>query len=176
MWINLPISYCVHINVVLKSVSLIRAWHSTNMVSVSKRTAQANFQLCHCLSSRQLFVASRGIPGFSGRRSLSLACFMGTGGRACQMVFLRNHYVLIHSWGGVLFTPTASFLLGSDCQAYRTGRVYKNQRREVDVVMWKGAYISAHSAWMSDTVLHPFRIWRSWGGRSCRWIGACWTF
>lgn len=63
------------------------------------KTGQANFHLRHCLSACQLFVASRGIPGFSGRHSLSPACFMGTGGRACQMVFLRNYYVLIHCEG-----------------------------------------------------------------------------
>lgn len=30
----------------------------------------------------------------------------------------------------MLFTPTVSFLLGSDCQAYRTEGVYEQNREE----------------------------------------------
>lgn len=61
--------------------------------------------LRHGLTSRQLFVACGGIPGSSSRRSLSPAYFMGTGGRASQMVFLRNYYVLIHCEGACSSLP-----------------------------------------------------------------------
>lgn len=50
-------------------------------------------------------MACGGIPGSSSRHSLSPAYFMGTGGRASQMVFLRNYYVLIHCEGACCSHP-----------------------------------------------------------------------
>lgn len=55
-------------------------------------------------STRQLFTL-RGNSCFL-EKSLSLAYFMGTGGgRAGQMVFLRNYHALIHCEGACISLP-----------------------------------------------------------------------
>lgn len=87
--------------------SPLRSHNTPNTVSVFVRTS-SKLPVCrlrHRLSSRQLFMACGGIPGSSSRHSLSPAYFMGTGGRASQMVFLRNYYVLIHCEGACSSLP-----------------------------------------------------------------------
>lgn len=84
----------------------------------------------HSLSSRQLFVACGGIPSSASRHSLSPAYFMGRGGRAGEMVFLRNYYALIHSEG--VCAHSHSFLLTGKWHSglpYR-GSVWKTEGRE----------------------------------------------
>ena len=73
---------------------------------------------------------------------------MGTVGRASQMVFLRNYCALIHWWGGVLLTPTASSLLGSDSQVYCTEGVCR-QIPGGHGVMWKVVVFKRLGFWIS---------------------------
>lgn len=107
----------------------------SNIIALIKKTKgflityalPANFQCVGFVItshlSAQLFTVCGGIPGSSSRRSLSLACFMGTGGRTSQMVFLRNYYVLIHceraGWLLPLFPPywevTVRLTKGREC-------------------------------------------------------------
>lgn len=134
------------------------------------KTGQANFQLRHRLSSRQLFVASRGIPGSSGRQPFPCLLY-GNRGQGMSDGFPQKLLCVDSLWGGVVFTPTASFLLGSDCQAYRTEGVYKKQGREVNVVMWKGVYILAQLLWMSGIVLHPLGFGGDEGGEHAGELG-----
>lgn len=99
-------SLCKH-SVVLNTTSLLRSYETPTTVSVCICPA-SKLPVCrlrHRLSSRQLFVSCGGIPGSSSRHSLSPAYFMGTGGRASQMVFLRNYYVLIHCEGACFSLP-----------------------------------------------------------------------
>lgn len=129
--------------------------------------------LRHRLSSWQLFRACGGIPGPSSRHSLSPAYFMGTRGQGKSDGFPQKLLCVDSLWGGVFYTPTASFLLGSDCRAYRTEGVYEKQRggRLMGDVK-DGKIFKCFFLWMSDSVLHPSLgpggHWRA--SRMCRWF------
>lgn len=79
------------------------------------------------------------IPVSSRRHSLSLAYFMGTGGQDRSDGFPQKLLCVDSLWGGVCFTPTVSFLLGSDCQAYRREGAYEKPgwREGAWWVIWK---------------------------------------
>lgn len=113
-WADFPVPYCVKNNR-LKHWTLYNwciKWGPPNTVSVS-RNWPTNFHSVRFVIFSRLdscSVACGGIPGSSSRHSLPPAYFMGTGGRASQMVFLRNYYVLIHCEGaGCSHPPLPSY-------------------------------------------------------------------
>lgn len=93
--------------------------------------------LRHRVSSRQLFKACGGIPGSSSRHSLSPAYFMGTGGRASQMVFLRNYYVLIHCEGACSTLPLLPSYWEVTVRLTVQRECMKNREEGGWWVMWK---------------------------------------
>lgn len=94
-------------------------------------------------SSSLIWAAGHGLQGNSWfhQQTQPFPYLLDGNGQGESYGFPQKLLCVDSLWGGVLFTPTVSFLLGSDCQAYRRKGVYEKRRRELDWCDVKGGGI-----------------------------------